>query len=77
MHIFKNIPHEPIGYNTNVSTGRVEWGRLNNHLDSTPRKLQGDIDVVVISLSFKIISHAYCWLAPLAFLYPNNSQYNN
>ena len=39
LHIFKNISCEPIGYNTNISTDGVEWGRLTTYLDGTPRKL--------------------------------------
>ena len=28
-YFFKIISQEPIGYNTNISTDGVEWGRLN------------------------------------------------
>ena len=36
-----NISREPIAYNTNISTGRVEWGRLNNW--------------IVLHVSFKVV----------------------
>ena len=29
VHFLKNILHEPIGYNTKIGTGRVEWGRVD------------------------------------------------
>ena len=40
-----NISCEPIGYNTNISTGRVEWDRLKK-LDSTPCIFYSDISLV-------------------------------
>ena len=29
LHFLKNILREPIGYNTKIGTGRVEWGRVD------------------------------------------------
>ena len=29
LHIFRNISREPIGYNTKIDTGGVEWGRVD------------------------------------------------
>ena len=29
LYIFKNISREPIGYNTKINTGGVEWGRVD------------------------------------------------
>ena len=29
LHFLKNISHEPIGYNTKIGTGGVEWGRVD------------------------------------------------
>ena len=29
LHFLKNISREPIGYNTKISTGGVEWGRVD------------------------------------------------
>ena len=29
LHFLKNISREPIGYNTKIGTGRVEWGRVD------------------------------------------------
>ena len=29
LHFLKNISHEPIGYNTKIGTGGVEWSRVD------------------------------------------------
>ena len=29
LHFLKNISREPIGYNTKIGTGGVEWGRVD------------------------------------------------
>ena len=29
LHFLKNISREPIGYNTKIDTGGVEWGRVD------------------------------------------------
>ena len=29
LHTYKNISHEPIGYNTKIGTDGDEWDRLN------------------------------------------------
>ena len=29
LHNFKNISCEPVGYNTNIEAGGIEWGRVD------------------------------------------------
>ena len=46
LHRFKNISHEPIGYNTKIGIDRVEQGRLDIWMVATLHKLQGGVSFI-------------------------------